>query len=279
MMPRPLLASLGLLLLAPGCEELSQITPRVRFDDLEVEEIDFQQVDADFVFRVENPNPIGVRLARFEYGLALEEVPLVSGEEPEGLALPALDSARVRVPARLVWQEVWETIQATRGEDQVDFALDGSFGFDTDWGPIDLPYDASGRFPALRTPRFQLGRLRVARVDVLRGEATVALDLNVDNDHGSSLIFSNLDYGIQLGGRDVADGLLPSLGTVPGATEGTVTVPLTVNLVQAGASIIDILDGGGRVDLGLDATVDVDTPFGPVPLAVDERGQVEVVRE
>lgn len=268
-----------LLLLATGCEELGELSPRVRFENLDVEDIDFQKVDADFVFQVDNPNPIGIELDRFSYGLELEETPLLSGDEPEGLALPALGSAEVRVPASLVWADVWDTIQAVRGEDQVDFGLGGSFGFDTDWGPLDLPYQADGRFPALRTPAFRLSRLRVTGVDLPRGTATVALDLAIDNDHGSNLDFADLDYALSLEGRQVADGLVASLGTVPGATEQVVQVPLTVDLVAAGTSVVGILTTGGRVDLGLDATVDVDTPFGVLPLAIDERGDVSVVRE
>ena len=131
---------------------------------------------------------------------------------------------------------------------------------------------------ALRTPKFRLGKLRVGRVDVLKGEATVELDLAIDNDHGSTLNFTDLDYTVSLAGRDVADGIVNELGGVDGATERIIAVPLTIDLVQGGAAVINVLTNGGRLDAGLDATVDVDTPFGALPLAVDEQGNVEVVR-
>ena len=104
------------------------------------------------------------------------------------------------------------------------------------------------------------------------------MDLAIDNDHGSTLDFTNLDYAVSLGGREVADGVVASLATVDGATERTVEVPLTINLVQAGTAVVGILTKGGQVDAGIDATVDVATPFGALPLSVDETGNVEVVR-
>jgi len=276
-MMRPRHALLALLLL-PACEELQQISPKVQFDTLAVEDIDFEHIDAEFVFQVDNPNPVEVGLARFSYDLELEQVSLLAGDEPEGLRLPALDSAEVRLPATLVWRDVYDTIDATRGEDQVDFGLDGEFGFDTRWGPLDLPYQTDGRFPALRTPTFRLGTLRVADLDVLGGKATVELDMAIDNDHGSTLNFADLDYALNLGGRKVADGLIADLGPVDGASERVVQLPLTIDLLQAGTSVVGILTNGGKLDAGLDATVNVDTPFGVLPLSVDETGRIDVVR-
>lgn len=269
---------IALLPLLAACEELSEITPKVQFNTLRVQEIDFQEVSADFVFSVDNPNPIPVSLDRFSYDLELEQVQLIGGDEPEGLQLPAVGSAEVSIPATLVWSDVWDTIQAVRGEDEVDFGLAGDFGFDTNWGPLDLPYQTAGRFPALRTPKFRLGTLKVGKLDVLRGTATVALDVNIDNDHGSSLLFENLDYSLSLGGRTVGDGLIDSLGQIDGASDSTVSLPLTINLVSAGSAVAGILTNGGKLDAGLDANVDVDTPFGILPLAIDETGQVEVQR-
>jgi LEA14-like dessication related protein len=264
--------------LAAGCEALQDFVPQVAFDRLEVDDLDFEAIDAGFVFRVDNPNPIAVRLDRFSYDLDLQQVDLLAGDEPEGLALPAGAAAEVRLPATLVWASVWELVDAVRGEDEVDFGLSGSFGFDSDIGPIDLPYNAGGRFPALRTPRIDLGRLRVGRVDVLRGTADVSLDVAVDNDHRSNLDLQAGRYTLRLAGRDVAEGVLPALGAVEGASTRTVSVPITVDLVRAGAGVVDLLTRGGRVDAGFDATLDVGTPFGVLPLTVDETGDIEVAR-
>jgi len=273
-----ILGFLAVTALLSGCEQLSEITPKVRFDTLDVKDISFDDVQADFVFRVENPNPIEVGLDRFSYDLELEAVSLLTGDQPEGLNLPALDAAEVRLPAKLVWAEVWDTVQAIRGEDEVDFGLGGSFGFDTQWGPLDLPYVTEGRFPALRAPKFRLGKLRVTGVDVLRGKATASLGLNVDNDHGSTLTFRDMDYRVSLRGREVATGLVPQLGAVEGATEKSVDVPVTVDLLKAGGAILDILTAGGKLEAGIDATTQVDTPFGILPLSIDETGEVTVER-
>jgi hypothetical protein len=50
---------------------------------------------------------------------------------------------------------------------------------------------------------------------------------------------------------------------------------MALDLVGA-ASAIAAAATGGSVDLGLGASLDVDTPFGVVPLTLDEQGNVRV---
>jgi len=270
-MRRPLLP----LILCAGCSELSDFLPTVSFDGLDIRDITFEQADVDFVFLVENPHPVSITLASFDYALELEDVPFVEGDNPDGFTLEALGGSELVIPLSLGYTDIWNTIQATRGEDVVDFLLSGGMGFDTPAGHFRIPYSEDGDFPALRTPVFSFERIRAPSVDPLGGVAELEVDLGVDNELGSTLFFQSFDYGLSLGGAPVASGLVPPFD-VPGATTGTLTLPVTVDLFGLGAGVVEAILDGGAVDVGLDATMDVDTPFGVVPLTIDESGQVSI---
>ncbi|MCA9572912.1 MAG: LEA type 2 family protein, partial [Myxococcales bacterium] len=228
---------------------------------------------------VDNPNPVEVGLSSFSYDLGLEGIHLLAGDNEDGFTLEASDASELRLPVALNWQSTWDTVQATRGLDDVPFGLSGHFGFDTPAGEAELPYDEDGSFPALRTPKFRLANLRATRLNLsnpLAPTAELALDLGVDNAHGSSLFFDRFDYGVVIDGRPLASGLLSSF-EVDGATEGNVSLPISVDLLTAGTTIYSAITGGGALDVGLDATMDVDTPFGILPLTVDETGALDVV--
>lgn len=257
-----------------GCEEIDPYLPKARFDRLDVKSVTFEAVEADFVFAVDNPNPVDIKLARFDYALAFEEVEFLTGDDPDGLELVGDGATELALPVGFTFEGLYELVQATRGEDVIDFALAGSFGFDTPAGIVDLPYDADGDFPALRTPSFQPAALRVEDLDFTG--ATLELDLDVDNDHGSNLVFQQFDYALDLEGSRVASGLVAELGEVSGATEGTLTLPFDVSFADAGAGIYEALSGGDPVDVGLSAATEVDTPFGVLPLSVDESGTVSM---
>lgn len=265
----------GLLFVA-GCNgELDPYLPTIAFERLDVNAVDWETADTNFVFKVDNPNPVDITLASFDYALAFEGEDWVSGDDPNGLTLSASDGSEVALPVNLIFAELYDMVQAVRGEDTIDFNLQGTFGFNTPIGLVELPYDASGGFPALRTPGFGFDALRVA--DLSLSGATLELDLAVDNDHASSLTFQNFDYGFTLEGEDVGEGSVATLGAVDGATTGVVTLPLDISFGSAGVALYSALvEGTGNVGVGLKAGTDVETPFGSIPLEVNERGQVRL---
>ena len=274
--PRPLrfalLASLPALL--AGCDSsLAEYLPTVKFDRLDINAVDWETADTNFVFRIDNPNPIDVTLARFDYNLGLGGVDFINGDDPDGLTLGATGSSELSLPVSVVFQDLYDLVQATRGEDEIPFALDGSFGFNTPLGVVDLPFAEEGGFPALRTPAISFGALRVDDLDWTG--ATVELDLNVDNEHASNLLFENFEYDVSLAGVDVASGLVADLGAASGAGESTLTLPLEVSFLDSAAAVYEALTSS-RVNVGLSAATDVDTPFGIVPLGIDESGNVTV---
>jgi len=267
-----------LLPLAAGCEEfnLQDYLPSVQFQRMDVADIDFQHIEADFVFSVDNPNPVEIGLSSFSYDLDLEGQNLLEGDNEEGFALEAIGSSELRLPLDLTWEEAWDTAQATRGEDYVDFALGGHFGFMTPIGEGRVPYHEDGDFPALRTPKFRFQKVRVASLNLLTQTAGIEIDLGVDNAHRSTLFFDAVDYRVSLGGTRVASGLIDEFGSVAGATEETLTIPVDVDLLAVGTTVVSALVDKTPVQVRLEADLDVDTPFGILPLDLDETARVAV---
>lgn len=256
-----------------GCAELQAFLPTVTFERLAVRDISFEDVQTDFVFRIDNPNPLEVDLASFGYALELAGVELLEGSNDGGFTLERQGSSELVLPVGIVFADALETVQATRGLDTVPFRLDGHFGFDTPAGVARVRYDEGGDFPALRTPRFEVERLRLKRLDVFG--ADLELDVQVDNAIGSTLFFERFRYDLQLGGQDVVTGMLDTFA-VEGDDATVVSLPIAVDLLSAGVAVVDALLNDRRLDLALDASMDVDTPFGVIPLQIDETGRLRV---
>jgi LEA14-like dessication related protein len=265
--------SLLFLPLAMGC---SEVIPTVVFDRLDMTSLDFERFDADFVFKVDNPNPITVGLDNYDYTLAFAGVPLLAGNHQDGFTLEAEAQTELHLPLGMAWTDAWSLTEATKGLDTIGFDLDGSFGFETPLGVADLPYSESGEFPAVRTPKFKFKALRVPTVDVLTGVAELELDLDVENEHGSMLWFDAFHYDLSMDGADVVTGLVPSLGGVDGASAETLTLPMSANLLVAGVEVLTAVIEKRPLDIGLSAQMDVQTPFGIVPLSIDESGSVSI---
>lgn len=266
-----------MILFLIGCGgDLSAFMPKVNFQRLELRSIDFERIDVDFVFDVDNPNPIGVPLKRFDYALAFEGIEVLSGNDPDGLQLVADGSSELALPVSIDFVGIYEAVDATRGLDYIGFGVKGGFGFDTDFGPVDIGYDEEGSFPALRTPRFELGKLRVLDFD--DSQVGFGLDIGVDNDQGSNIDFSNLDFAMEFAGVRVGGGEVAEVGEVAGAQTGTLTIPFAVDYLDA-VDALAAAASGEKMKVQMDADVDVATPFGTVPLTIDESGRIDVEEE
>jgi LEA14-like dessication related protein len=269
--------SLGALTACEGWEdfELDPYLPKVSFHSLEVIDVDWDGVQADFIFEVDNPNPVDVSMDRFDYALAFEQIEWLSGDSPDGLVLAADDASELALPVEIEFEGLFDMVQAVRGQDEIGFGLDGSFGFDTPIGPLDIPYDEDGGFPAPRRPNFKLNKLKVKSLSWESADLNLRVD--VDNDHGSNLIFQNVDYQVSLAGIDVGGGFIDSLGEVDGATSKTVNVPITVDIWELGTAVYSVLQGD-QLEVDFSADMDVDTPFGVVPLHVADLREIGIER-
>lgn len=263
---------IGVLML-PACDllDLDSVTPRVRFEQLDVEDVDFSGIEADFVFAIDNPNPVQVGLESFRYALDLSGVRLLEGDDDDGFTIAASDSSPLRLPVSLRWQNVWDTAQAVRGKDDVPFGLGGRLGFNTPIGPIRLPYDVEGDFPAVRTPRVRPVAARVRPWNPLTPlQLQAEVDIALDNAHGSVITFERFDYGIDVGGTQAVSGLVDGFANVEGGEERVMPLPIVLRATDLGASIFELVRNNGRAPVRLRATTEVGTPFGTFPLAIDE---------
>jgi LEA14-like dessication related protein len=261
-----------------GIPGIERYLPQVSFDRLAIKDVSFEKVDTAVVLAVRNPYPLKVSLASFAWDLSLDGHHLVGGKGKNGLTLDPSGTSRVRVPVSVAFRDLVDLVGVGKGKDQVPFTVTGSMGFDTPLGQVKLPWRGKGAFPVLRVPRVKLAGLRLKNLDVGSLSATLALDLALSHDQGSTLTFHGLDYGLSFGGHHVLDGKVEKVAAVaPGATS-TVSLPLTVSLVAVGSTVADAIRSHGALDVGFDAKVQVDTPIGTVPLGIDERGKLTVGR-
>lgn len=270
----PLAGCQGALENFPGIEKY---LPKVKFKKFKVNSIDFKKIDTDFVLQIDNPNPLRVALSSFGWNLDLAGSRFLGGNNADGVTIEASRSSNVRIPVSIQFAELIDSVSGLAQQtDTVPFAFRGKMGFNTPLGEVKVPYRAAGDFPVLRAPKIAFQKVRLDNINLLRQSATIAIDLGVSHQQASAIDLSGFDYALKLGGKEVISGLIDNLATVPAGKTKTVSLPVTVNLLAVGTTIAGAIANKGKIDVGLDARLKVQTPFGPVPLAIDETGNLRV---
>lgn len=273
------LAFASLLLIAPtalSCGSLKPLgdllapyTPKLRFERLAVDKIDFSSIATNFVFAVQNPNPISVKLDQFGYSLGLEGVEFIKGRNTDGLKLESKSDTELAIPVSLAFADIFKLVQNVDGKDDIGFSLAGDFGFNTPAGLASVPFKEEGRFPVVRPPSISLKGAKLGELNVLKNKAVLNVDIGFKNDKGGAPIkFKGFDYGLKLAGTAVSSGVLDDVPEAPGGQEQVVTLPINLDLLKLGRAMVTTLTSKNPVDVGLDAKVMVGTPFGEIPLDV-----------
>ena len=241
----PLLLVLAFL---PGCSLLGQLAasafdpPKLEYVSWSAEALDADGVTIALHYRLTNPNAQGFRLSRVGWALDLEGKPAVKGDMSSGITVPAKGTAPLDVPVRLRWRDVPDLVQTVATKRDVAFLVKGSVAVATPLGDVDVPFSRDGRIEIPRAPGFQLDGVRVRELSATN--VSIDVRLKVANGNRFPLPVGALTYGLRLDGNEVASGAGQPVVAVPPGGTATVTIPVRLSLLGAGAAIQRLVTGG-----------------------------------
>ena len=226
--------------------------PEVSIDGVRLDSADFSSARVVFDVAIDNPNPVGIELAGFDYTLALNGTDFLSGREDRSVSLPAEGSETIPVPLDISFARVSEVVGSLGDSDRVDYALD--LGLDVDVpavGPQRVTTSTDGSVPIPQRPSISLKNARVASLGF--SGAQLILEVAVDNPNGFGIDIDYLDYAFVVNGQRWAGDTFDQGIRLAGNDRSILELPLAVSLNAIGASAFDLLQGGARVDYELRA--------------------------
>jgi len=143
----PQLAALALLEACTSLGGAGFRRPDVEFRSAEVRVADLEGATVMCRFRVSNPNPTDLSVARVTWQLAVRGQRLAEGSLPEGVHLPANGSAEIAVPARVQFNDLGGLWSLALSREEIPYELRGTAGVDSPVGVVDLPFKHSGTLP------------------------------------------------------------------------------------------------------------------------------------
>lgn len=260
-----------LLALVSGCATLRDLAagaferPRLTFEAAAVEGLDLDGVTVSLRYRVDNPNGVGLSLAKLGYALEVEGRQVFSGSLPGGLKIPARGAAPLVIPVRLGYAGVSSLVETLLTRDSVAYRISGSVGLDTPVGLVDLPYEHKGTAPVPRPPALSIESAQLASEGLRVG---IDLRLRVANRNAFPVPSGRLDYSLDVGGSGVVSGQSQGIASVPGGGSSVLVIPVRLDLLGAGSAVARAV-AGGPTDVSLRGAAS----FGWMRLPLDLRGR------
>jgi LEA14-like dessication related protein len=286
-MPRHVASLIFFLLigLLQGCTSLEQVSqvmegrkPTAQVEGLRLSGLDFNGADLVFDVTVHNPNAFSIDLADFDYDLQLFDESFLKGRESAGVKMAAESASRIQVPMRLGFKQLLTTYQQLKSANQANYRLDLGLGFKMPViGSLRLPVAFEGDFPVPKIPDFSIKSLAVKRLTL--NEAEVLLQLGVDNPNSFSLMLQQLDYHLKLNGALIGKGLIRQPVDIMQGGSGVVSIPLSIDLAQAGRGLYSALLGLSDLRYELNGSVQVSGPrelLGNFNIPLEKQGVIQL---
>ncbi|MBL8923248.1 MAG: LEA type 2 family protein [Myxococcaceae bacterium] len=258
-MPRrllPLVAAVAVF--SSGCAFLKQFLatafqrPSFNFKNLGLTDISLGGLTLDTIWELRNPNNIGISLASVEYALAVEQKQVIAGAPPQGLQIAPNSASDLHFPANVRFQDLVAVVETFLNKDSASYQASGAIGVNTPIGVIRLPLATEGQFEVPKVPLVQFGNPRVTNVSF--SGATVEFPLAVTNRNTYALPITGVSGALSLAGANIGTLSTGDLGNMEGRGVKNVSLPLTVNFLQA-ASAATVIARGGNAQVAFNAQV------------------------
>lgn len=265
-----------------GCASLSDAVrrPTARVTGAEITGLSFDRAEITFDVEVENPNPVGVRLAGIDYELFFEELSFVRGRTDEPLEIAAQERSTVRIPVSVGYTELIDSVQGLADRTETAYRLSAGISVDIPViGRQRLPVEHTGTIPVVRAPRLRVRELRIDRLG-LTG-ADVILRLAVANPNGFGLSLEELDYALRVNGELWGSARVEERTRLAEGGESEVRIPIRLDFGAMGRSVRELILGDGRVAYNLSGRMDVGTTLellGQAELPVSLDGEIGLSR-
>jgi LEA14-like dessication related protein len=234
----------GTLLLVPviaamyGCPQAQEVVkkvvqpPTVAVKAVQVTGISYQTIDLNLATEINNPNPVGLKLAAIDYAIMLADRPLASANLASGLQLKPSAKSTADFPVSVAYTEIQKIYDASKGRDELPYKLSGRIQLDTPIGRIAVPFQTSGMMPVVRPPKLAGVTARVSNLSLFG--ADLVLGIKVQNPNSFPLAIAAVDYTLKLEGKDFSSGHVAGQ-SVPKKASGTINVPVHLDFVSAGS--------------------------------------------
>lgn len=227
--------------LLSSCATLNQLVqkPTIAFDGLDLENASLLESTLNFNFKIDNPNPIGLRTGRLDYDLKINGSPFTKGRLDRGVNLPAGGTGMLSVPITVAYLDFLDSVVSLVQNRSAAYDLSGTINV----GPLAIPFQTKGKFDLPRIPKISLDAVNIDKLSF--SGASLNCRLRMDNPNAFNILFKQLDYTLELGQTQIARTTAASQGVLGKKGSATINLALDLSFADIGRAGYQLLMGNG----------------------------------
>lgn len=278
--------SLAAALLVYSCASVNELMkstiqkPGVTFAGAKISGISFQNIDLLFDVKITNPNPVGIHLVGFDYDFSINQNSFVKGKEDKGVDIAAKGESNIRIPVSLDFTNLYNTFASFKNRDSTDYKI--NFGATVNLpvlGVQRIPVSKQGTFPLLKRPKIRVAAIKLNKLSFTG--ADLSLQVNLNNPNAFAFNLNKLNYILNINGARWLDGQTTETMQVLAKKENALTIPISLNFLQIGRSVNQLLKGNQPVAYKFKGNLNLTSAMPlleEVTLPFDRQGEIQLQR-
>lgn len=250
------------------------------FAGVKLDRLSFEKIGLLFDVKVTNPNPIGVKLTGFDFDFLLNDHSFVQGKNDAGVEIPANGQHIVPVLVSMKFAEVYQTFAGLRNQDSTSYRFNCGLSFDLPiLGPQRIPISKAGSVPLIKIPKIAVESLKLNKLNLIG--ADLSLRIRLSNANAFSFFLNGITYRFDVNGMQWLTGSETKTQSVPAKGEAILNLPISLNFLQIGQSVSQLLRAESTVGYRLSGSVDLKSSIpllGEVNLPFDQSGEIRIVK-
>jgi len=276
-----LIVSLGLLLSCAALQEFANVQkPQLSVANVRLTGISFEDIQLAFDVDIDNPNALSASLAGFDYDFFLGGASFVKGQQDKQLTIESMGKSTVEIPVKLNFKEVYNMFNSLKNQDSTQYKINTGFTFNLPiLGDTRIPLSHEGKLPLLKLPNIKVDGLKLKNINFTG--ANLELKLNVANPNTFNLILNKLNYDFQVNQQSWISGLKEQPISINEKNENEISIPITLNFLQMGKTVYNIVTGNQSVNYSLKGNFDVNSSlpfFKEASIPFDKVGDLNITR-
>jgi hypothetical protein len=202
----------------------------------------------------------------FALRTALEEPIPVAGES----------TTRISLPLRITYADLLERVPSAADGAKASCYVIGQMIFADSRGRQEkIPFAFSGEFPVFRPLEVEIRPLEVKTLTIGGAEFSVVFTCRNNNDF--EMVLGKLTYRLDLEGRTIAAGIIPSGERIESRGEITLTRPHMLEFFEVGREVFETMQKPfAPAELSLEAQAE--SIWGEIELDTTQNGDLQILR-
>lgn len=258
-----------------GCATMKDVMnlqkPGARIVGVNLNNITLDSLSLMFDMEIDNPYAVSLPLVNVDYALVNLDKTFLSGKADLEGSVPAKGKKTVSLPVEIGYLGLMQVVQGVRPGGVVPYEAELGLSVDAPaLGRIRLPARKKGELPVPTVPEVGISEIKWDTLTL--DEAGGHICLKVKNRNSFPVKLAGLDYGLSLGGTDVAQSSIEQPVSLEADNgEGEIEIPISISPRKLGLGAFRMLTSGGT-GYRMNGKMTIDTRFGPMSLPLDTEG-------